>query len=104
MLGLIVASVAAVVVAALGLAGRRRGGSAFLSGLRFGGPLAGLLGSAYCLFAMSLGVANYPTVPTLTQLAPGVAEAVLLFGLGMLAGCVAVIGHAAVEGRAGRTT
>lgn len=101
MLGLVAATIAAVVIGARGFtAGART--SAFLSGLRLGGPLAGLLGSAYGLLNMSLGVANHPTVPSATVLAPGYAEAALLFGLGMLAGCVAVIAHSLLEGRARR--
>jgi hypothetical protein len=105
MLGLIVATVAAVVICAIKLrAGRKlSGGSAFLSGLRVGGPLAGLLGAANVCLNMSIGVANSPVSLPMNILAPGIAEAVLLVGLGLLAGSVAVIANWAVEAQIDRT-
>ena len=77
-------------------------GSAYLAGLRFGGPLVGCLGAAYVLFGMSLGLANVEVAPTLKQLAPGYAEAALLLMLGLKAGVVAAVANAIVEGRIDR--
>jgi hypothetical protein len=104
-IGLLAATAAAVVICVRKLrAGRKlSGGSAFLSGLRVGGPLAGLLGAANGCLNMSIGVANMPVSPPMNLLAHGIAEAVLLVGLGLLAGSVAVIANWAVEAQIDRT-
>jgi biopolymer transport protein ExbB/TolQ len=101
---LLAAMLAALVVLAAKLAGGKRlnGGSAFLSGLRFGGPIIGGLGACSSLLMMTLGVANAPVEVTLKMMAPGFAEAFLQVGLGFLAGAVAVFGHWAVESRIDR--
>lgn len=77
------------------------GGSAFVSGLRLGGPLIGALGSSYTLLGATFGLAQFPGV-TLQIIAPGLAEAVLLLGLGLLAGAVGVLAHWAIEARIDR--
>jgi hypothetical protein len=104
MLGLI-----GTVIATLVICGRKlsagphlAGGSAFVSGLRLGGPLAGALGASYTALNSALGMANVSYEVTLKILAPGFAEAVLLLGLGLFAGAVAVIGHWALEARIDR--
>jgi biopolymer transport protein ExbB/TolQ len=104
MLGLIAATIAAVVICIRKLLSgpRLAGGSAFLSGLRAGGPLAGCLGACNAVLNMCLGIANRPTPPSINVLAPGIAEAVLLVGLGVMAGAVAVIAHWALEARIDR--
>jgi len=104
MAALVLACLAAPVVAAIKLSSGRRlsGGSAFLSGLRFGGPIIGLLGACYGGFNMSLGIANIPIEADLKILAPGLAEGFLLVGLGFLCGSVAVVAHWAVEARIDR--
>lgn len=104
MVGLLVATAAAVVVCALKLRPGRplSGGSAYLSGLRAGGPLAGFLGAAYVALQMFLGLANAPAPPPMNVLAPGFAEAVLLVGLGLLSGAVATVANWAVEARIDR--
>jgi hypothetical protein len=101
---LLVAMAAALLVLAMKLAGGRKlaGGSAYLSGLRLGAPIIGILGACSSLFSMTLGVANVPFEPTLKILAPGFAEAFLQVGLGFLAGAVAVFAHWAVESRIDR--
>ena len=101
---LLSSSLAALAVLALKLASGRRltGGSAFLSGLRLGGPIIGVFGACYSGLAMTLGVANIPVQPTLKMLAPGFAESFLMLGLGFLAGLIAVIAHWAVESRIDR--
>jgi hypothetical protein len=101
---LIVAIVAALAVLAVKLWGGRRlsGGSAFLAGLRLGGPIIGGLGACYSLLSMTLGYANVSGDPPLKVLAPGLAECFLQVSLGFLAGTVAVLAHWAVESRIDR--
>ena len=102
-IALIAAIAAALIVLALKLArGRLSGGSAFLSGLRLGGPIIGALGACNSLLHMTLGYANVPGEPPFKVLAPGFAESFLLIGLGLLAGTVAVLAHWAVESRIDR--
>ena len=101
---LILSAVAALAVLAVKLSGGRRlsGGSAFLSGLRFGAPIIGILGACDSLLNMTLGVANIRVEPTLKMLAPGIAESFLMVGLGFFAGAVAVFANWAVEARIDR--
>jgi hypothetical protein len=103
-LGLLVSAVAAVVVCVRKLASgpRLAGGSAFLSGLRLGGPLAGLLGAAWTGLGMAIGVANVVQPVPASLLARGVAEVMMLITLGLLAGAAGVIGAWAVEARIDR--
>jgi hypothetical protein len=104
MIILILATVAALVVLALKLASGRRlsGGSAFLSGLRFGGPVIGLVGACYAALTMTIGIVNVPVAVTLKLLAPGFAEIFLIMGLGFLAGVIAVFANWMVESRIDR--
>jgi hypothetical protein len=104
MLALAFATVAAVIICSRKLmAGPALvGGSAFLSCLRLGGPLAGALGASYTLLNMTLGLSNVPQTPPMQVLAPGFAEAVLLIGLGFCAGAFAAVCHWAVEARIDR--
>ncbi|HZL00208.1 MAG TPA: MotA/TolQ/ExbB proton channel family protein [Caulobacteraceae bacterium] len=101
---LMVSILAALAVLALKLTPRARlsGGSAFLSGLRLGAPIIGLLGACDSGLNMTLAVASIPIEPTLKMLAPGIAESFLMVGLGFLAGAIAVVGHWAVESRIDR--
>ena len=78
------------------------GGSAFVSGLRLGGPLAGLLGGAYAAIRMSAGLAQMPGNPGLNALAPAFAEAASLVALGFAAGAIAVVLNWAIEARLDR--
>lgn len=105
MILLIVAAIAAIVVTALKLASGRRlsGGSAYVSALRLGGPLIGLLGAIFVLLNGFIGMANAGAPVPMEVLAPGFAEAALLFFLGLVAGVVGVIGHWAIEARIDRT-
>lgn len=104
LLGLLAATLGAVIIAALKLTptARLSGGSAYLSGLRVGGPLAGLLGAAWSGFHMALGIANVPGPVPANVLAHGAAEVMLLLVLGLLSGAVAVVGHWALEARIDR--
>src|SRR5579863_1569383 len=103
-LGLVLATLAAVVVCGMKLSAGSRltGGSAYLSGLRLGGPLAGFVGAAYGAFAMALGIANVKVAAPLPILAHGAAEVMLLILLGLVSGSVAVAANWAVEARIDR--
>lgn len=105
MLLLVVGALAAVVVTALKLAsgGRLAGGSAYVSALRLGGPLLGLVGAVYVLLMGFIGIANAGRPVPMAVLAPGFAEAALLFLLGLLAGVVGVICLWIIEARIDRT-
>ncbi len=104
MLVLLASIIAAFVVLVIKLSRSRRlaGGSAFLSGLRLGGPILGGLGACISLLMMTIGYANVPGDLPLKALAPGFAEAFLQVGLGFLAGAVAVFCNWAVESRIDR--
>jgi hypothetical protein len=101
---LVAAMLAAIVVCALKLASgpRLAGGSAFVSGLRVGGPLAGFLGAAWGGLNMAVGLANVTQPVPVNLLARGWAEAMFLIVLGLLSGAVAVICHWAIEARIDR--
>jgi hypothetical protein len=91
-----------VTVDKLRSASKLSGGSAFVSGLRLGGPIIGALGAAYAVTDMAIGVANVSVPPTLKLLAPGLAEAGAMLWLGCLAGTVGVIANWAIESRIDR--
>lgn len=105
MIALVAASLAAIVVTGLKLASGKRlnGGSAFVSALRLGGPLIGLVGAAFVLLMGFIGIANSGGSVPLPVLAPGFAEAALLFLLGLIAGVVGVVCHWIIEARIDRT-
>ena len=104
MIALVAASLAAIVVTGLKLASgtRLNGGSAFVSALRLGGPLMGLVGAAFVVLMGFIGIANFGPVP-MPVLAPGFAEAALLFLLGLIAGVVGVVCHWIIEASIDRT-
>ena len=101
---LMAAALAAVLVTGLKLASGKRlnGGSAFVSALRLGAPLMGLVGAAYVLLMMFIGIANFGGPVPLPVLAPGFAEAAMLFLLGVIAGVVGVVCHWTIESRIDR--
>lgn len=103
MLALVVALIAALVVTVRKLMSGRHltGGSAFLSALRLGAPLLGLLGAAFNGLMMFVGLTNSGPQP-IDVLAPGLAEAAFMLVLGLIVGVVAVICHWAVEARVDR--
>lgn len=105
MLALVVGALAAMIVTVLKLASGRRlsGGSAYVSALRLGGPLLGLVGAMYVLLMGFIGMANVGEPIPMAVLAPGYAEAALLFLLGLLTGVVGVICHWIIEARIDRT-
>ena len=78
------------------------GGSAFVSALRLGGPLIGLLGASWNALISFLAIANIGVQPPFPVLAPGFAESTLMFWLGLMSGVVAVICHWIIEARIDR--
>ncbi|HTI65950.1 MAG TPA: MotA/TolQ/ExbB proton channel family protein [Caulobacteraceae bacterium] len=103
--GLLLASVAAVAIWAQQLVRLRRGEAvqtAFLQGLAAAGPLLGLYGAVYGLLNGFLGISNIRPAPTLTVVAPGIAEALLCLGIGLFAAWIAVICRWQLEGRISR--
>jgi hypothetical protein len=104
MLGLVGAMIVAIGVSAMKLAtpAGHSGGSAYLTGLRLGGPLAGVLGAAYTLLVMFLFISGTSKPVSLNELAPGFAEALVLVLLGFACGAIAVIGKWAVDARIDR--
>jgi hypothetical protein len=75
---LLVTIVAAPVLLALGRASK-------LGVLAKGAPLLAIAACLFTLLAGAVGIANSPAVPSLTVLAPGLAESLLLLTLGALA-------------------
>jgi hypothetical protein len=102
MVALVLAMVAALIVLVRKLSRGVDGASAYLSGLRLGGPVIGCLGASFSPLSMTLGYASVPGDLPLKVLAPGFAQAFLEIGLGSLAGVVAVCAHWAVEARIDR--
>jgi len=103
MLGIAVATLAAVILSVFKLLpGRLSGGSAFVSSLRFAGPVAGVLGAAYAAWRMSIGIATVGYAPTLKVLAPAFAEIATLIALGALSGIIAIVLTWAIEARIDR--
>jgi hypothetical protein len=102
MVALVLAMIAALLVLTMKLSRGVDGASAYLSGLRLGGPIIGCLGAAFSLLSMTLGYASVSGDLPLKVLAPGFAQAFLEIGLGCLAGVVAVCAHWAVESRVDR--
>ena len=104
MILLLAAAVIAIVVTGMKMAGGKRlpGGSAFVSALRLGGPLLGLLGAVFVLLNGFVGIANAGGPVPMPVLAPGFAEAALMFLLGLVAGVVGVICHWIIEARIDR--
>lgn len=104
MVVLVLASVAAVGLTAVKLKSgpTLTGGSAFVSALRLGGPLIGLLGASWNALMSFLAIANVGVQPPFPVLAPGFAESTLMFWLGLMSGVVAVVCHWVIEARIDR--
>lgn len=101
---LVVAAITAVVVTVKKVASGRHltGGSAYLSALRLGAPLLGLLGAAFNGLMTFGALAKFGPQP-INVLAPGLAEATFLVVMGLIVGVIAVICHWAVEARVDRS-
>jgi len=102
-LALLIAAIAAVVVTIRKIASgpHLTGGSAYLSALRLGAPLLGLLGAAFNGLMMFVALAKFGSQP-MSVMAPGLAEAAFLVVLGLLVGVVGVVCHWVVEARVDR--
>lgn len=101
---LIAATIATVIVFGRKLASGPHvsGGSAFISGLRLGGPTLGCLGAAYGVFNSMIGIVTTQT-DSLSVIAPGLAEATLVFMMGLISGAVASLAHWVIEARLDRS-
>lgn len=75
------------------------GRSAALSALARGAPLLAGAASLFTLLSGTVGIANSPVVPSLTVLAPGLAEMLLLLVLGLLATFSAVVCRELIKAR-----
>lgn len=102
-IALIAAAIAAVAVTVKKVASGAHliGGSAYLSALRLGAPLLGLLGAAFNGLMMFMALARFGDQP-INVLAPGLAEAMFLVVMGLIVGVVGVICHWIVEARVDR--
>ena len=101
---LIAAIVAAVAVWARGLTNARRAEAgaraiAALAAISGAAPLLGLFAAAYGLMDSCIGLANVRPVPSLSILAPGLAEAFLAIALGLLAAAAATLGRHHLKAR-----
>ncbi|MGN6424534.1 MAG: MotA/TolQ/ExbB proton channel family protein [Asticcacaulis sp.] len=81
------ASVAAVQA---GLAKRLSGGLSFLASVGSTGPFVGLFGTVYGIMYSFIGISNSGTT-NLAVVAPGIAEALMATGLGLIAAIPAVV-------------
>ncbi|MBU1377201.1 MAG: hypothetical protein KKE02_09925 [Alphaproteobacteria bacterium] len=67
--------------------------------VRSAGVPLGCLAAAYVMFSSFLAISNVRPAPTLTVVAPGLAEAALAIMLGLLATTIAVVCERHLEGR-----
>lgn len=96
----LVASIfATLALVAVRLVRGRGAGSTFVGGLRVGGVLVGALGATYSAMNGMVGIANVPITPTMKVLAPGIAESLFVFGLGVLAASIAVFAYGPLQAR-----
>ena len=99
--GLLLTGVAALVILLLGLARSSKGmaGAArFLQAAMLATPIAAMLGAAFGILTIFLGIAN-TNVPNLAVAAPGIAEALLSVATGLLTLLIAVIAYGVVKPR-----
>jgi hypothetical protein len=88
----IVAAVALSVIQIMRPTRRAGAAAAWLSAIASGAPMLGLAAAAYGLMDGCIGLANVRPVPSLSILAPGLAEAFLCITLGALASAIATVG------------
>lgn len=103
---LIIGAVAAVAVWAMSLGKVGKADAKGLAGamgrlriVRSAGVPLGCLAGAYVMFSSFLAISNVRPAPSLTVVAPGLAEGALAIMLGLLATTVAVICERHLEGR-----
>lgn len=104
MVSLLLASGAAVALAAAKVLARGglTGGSAFVRGLRWAGPLLGLAGALHVMLTLFIGMARFGGSVPLAVYAPGLAEGVLVLLIGVVSGLVGVVCHAVIAARIDR--
>jgi biopolymer transport protein ExbB len=73
-----------------GLSRRLNGGQTFLASVGSSGPFIGLFGTVYGIMNSFIGIANTNTT-NLAVVAPGIAEALMATGIGLIAAIPAVI-------------
>ena len=99
--GLLLTGLAALAILILSLARSSKGmaGAArFLEAAMVAAPIAALLGAAYGVMTVFIGIANV-NVANLAVAAPGIAEAILSVTTGLLALLLAVISYSVVKPR-----
>jgi len=72
---------------------------AYLAAQSAAAPLFGAFGLSYAALNGCIGIANVRPSANLTVLAPGLAEAFLSLGLGLLAAAIATVGQAHLKAR-----
>ena len=92
---------AAALWVALATRPSQRSGSAigWLAAIAAGAPMLGVSAAAYGLMDACIGIANVRPVPTLSLLAPGLAEAFFCIMLGCLASAIASVGERHLKAR-----
>ena len=99
----VIAALAVWLVQLVRLAWRRSDSGAramaYLSAQAAAAPLFGLFGMTYGLITICIGITNKRPGPTLMALAPGLAEALLALGLGILAAAIATVAHRHLKAR-----
>ena len=74
------------------------GAARFLQAAMLATPIAAMLGAAFGILTIFLGIAN-TNVPNLAVAAPGIAEALLSVATGLLTLLIAVIAYGVVKPR-----
>ena len=99
LIGMLIIAVASLAILLTGLARPSRGSIRvvrFLETAMVATPILALLGAAWGLITIFLGIAN-TNVANMAVAAPGVAEAILSVAVGLLALLFAVIAHRVVK-------
>ena len=98
---IVAATVAAIAISIRKLAQGNKlvGGSAFVSGLRLGGPLLGLLGASYATMNIFVALSGFNEMVNPVILMPAIAEAFAVLIVGLISGVIAVIANWAIEAR-----
>ena len=92
MAGLMAATLLGLALYVMALSGRGAARAVgFLRALRTAGPLLGLTAASQTQLSSFIGVSNARPAPSLTVMAPGIAEALLAVMLGLMAASVAVV-------------
>ncbi|THD67123.1 MotA/TolQ/ExbB proton channel family protein [Phenylobacterium sp.] len=99
LLAAVIAAAALWVAQATRPAHRPESALGWLSAIAAGAPMLGLSAAAYGLMDGCIGIANLRPVPSLSILAPGLAEAFFCIMLGCLASAIASVGDRHLKAR-----